>query len=240
MKYILSTIALFCFLNSISQNLTLYGRIQYYDLPKSGRLYYSLKGEPFTAKQSIQYTNSGDYSFSISIAELRQKGIRNIAFGTDSTSDPTSSESCVHRVHADEILKHSAFANSKSIRVHTDLLITYFCSASVAYRASDDGNGRFTGSYQLQFKDTTVNVQLSDMLYSSGGMFYPANAELMDQVSGNWQYDNDQKKLSIHLPTQWNQALGIALNRPRSFIFHVEEVNGQLRFISDKYTLTRL
>lgn len=240
MKYILSTIALFCFLNSISQNLTLYGRIQYYDLPKNGRLYYSLKGEHFSSSQGIAYTATGEYSFTIKLSEIRQKMITTIAFGIDSTSNPASEYSCVHRVHVDGILQYPRFQNSKSVRINTDLLINYHCEESVAFKASNDGNGDLVGSYQMQFKDTTWNIQLNDMLYSSSANLMPANAEFMNLLTGSWQYDKAQQTLSIHLYTQWNQALGIALNRPRSFIFHVEEVNGQLRFISDKYTLTRL
>lgn len=239
MKYFLSLLFACCLQPGHAQKLTLYGKILYYNLPETGLLYYSLNGEQFTRKQSITFTNSGDYSFSMGLAELRQKGIRDITFTIDTSNAPRSAEACVYKVHADEIMKHPAFVNSNAIRIHTDLAVTYFCETSVAYTASNEGNGRFTGSYLLQLKDTTVNVQLNDMLYSAGGMLNPPNSEWMDQLSGGWSYQEEQKQLNIFLPTQRNTRLGIILNVPRRFQFRVEEVNGQLRFQGDDCSLIK-
>ncbi len=239
MKFIFSIAALLLYLNNGAQTLTLYGKIDDADRNVKGRLYYSLNGERFSLKQSVPYTNFGEYSFTIKISLLKEKKVRDIIFSTDTTNDPFRFESCVHRVHADAILDHPDFANSRSIRVHTDLLTTYFCSTSVLYTAGRDGNDRFTGSYKLQFKDTTLNLKLYDELYNASADLFPANSELMDHLNGGWSYNSDQKTLSIYLNYQWNQRLGIALSKPWNLNFRVEEQNGQLSFKSDEYSLIK-
>jgi hypothetical protein len=224
-------ILLICFNNfCFAQNLVITGKVDYFQLQKTGKIYYTFPGKPFAENRFVRYNAQRNYQFSMAIAEIRKKNIQTVIFAADKTVDAGNVYACVHRIHVGEIVGDARFSGKKTISLKSDLLLTFHCIDVPADGATKRGKQQFVGTYRLTANDTTHLISLEDGLFTYRGTLQQETAGFMNGEFGSWDYDSGKNMLTLNIWLQMNDRFGPMQRKSYSYNFVVAERDGRLQF----------
>ncbi|MCE3281903.1 MAG: hypothetical protein K0Q66_640 [Chitinophagaceae bacterium] len=219
-------------------SIQLYGKLEAWNY--SPVVYYSMNGDPFTAKRSFRVDTGMNYRFDLSKSVYKKQKTGFIYFAIDTTSDSKSTYGCYHRVSVDSIYAWLKQSRKTRIEIHTDLPVGFNCEGSKWYEAEGPDAG-FVGNYSMQSKDTTYDIKLNAALYIYDGFLSPAGPTGTGTEWGSWKYFLETKTLRIFVVYRRNRDAGIILSADWTREFKVVEGTYGRKLVSnDGSVLTRL
>ncbi len=239
MKKLFALFALFIFQKNYAQNVELQGTVQYYDLQKTGKIYYAEAGKKFNTKDFIEYDENKKYKFSISIEKIKNEKINNLVFGIDTTQRTNDEHACIQKINVGEIINDTLFKKMKSIKLRNDFLLDRNCTSSVYYGAEKEET-LFIGNYQLVSKDTARSIMVKDFFYVYNSALSKFTVNYTNEEFGHWNYNKEKKLLSFNKLYDLNSKFGILVKNNYRNSFKVVEKNGDLIFKNKTVLLKKL
>lgn len=233
MKKIAFLLLLIVSSKGFSQNLELFGKVESYGLPETGKIYWTEEGKQFDPKKFIPFGKDRAFRFKIAIAEIKKLNSPVLVFATDITQETTNPNSCVQRIKVLEIVNASEFENLKNIALNTDLVLNINCEAGVYYDARMEQLEQFVGSYTLTTTDNFRTIRLGNDLKRYNGYLSKQTKDYMTTEVGSWNYDKEQKILSFYVFRQMNEQYGLMLSMHTEYHFKVKHSEGPMSFESE-------
>jgi len=239
-KYLSLILVIFATAHVYSQNLELSGQVQAYNVNGGEKVYYTQPGKKFDKKKFVLCDAKKNFNFKMSLATIRKDHIAILVFATDTTQQSDDEDACAQQINVGEIASASEFSKQKSIKLRTDLLLDWNCTASPYYDAKEEGKDKFVGNYHFESNDTIRYVEIENMFFIYHAKLSAMTKDFMTEESGSWSYDSDKKVLTFYLREQMNERFGLVISTRRQFHFNVEETPEGILFKSESGVLKKL
>ena len=239
MKKLLIVLLLIISVKSFSQNLELSGKVEWYNLKETGKIFWAEEGKKFDAQQFITYDKNKKYIFKIGIDKIKELNIKVLVFAIDSTERTNDEHACVQRINVLEIVNSSEFKNLKDIKLNTDLLLGINCDLGVYYDAKRENKDTFVGSYVFTINDTLRTIELGNVFFTYNSYLSKKTKDFMNEEFGSWDFDIDKKILTFNVHRQLNERYGLVLKKEMKFVFIVNNTSDGMTFQSGKGELIK-
>ncbi len=237
MKKLLIVLLLIISVKSFSQNLELFGKVEWHDLKETGKIFWTEEGKNYDAQQFITYDKNRNFNFKIGIDKIKNLNSSVLVFAIDTTKRTSDENACVQRINVLEIVNSSEFKNLKNIKLNTDLLLGINCQRYVYNEAKEENIIKFVGSYNLTINDTLRNIELGNIFFNSH--ITKQTKDYMNEEFGNWNFNEEKKILTFNVWRQMNKRYGLVLLKKFQFEFIVNNTSGIITFQSEKGVLTK-
>jgi hypothetical protein len=224
---------------SLAQHVELVGKVDYYSLGETGKIYYTKDGEKFDHKKFVTYDKDRNYTFKMSIREILKNKIGVLAFAADTSQKTNLPYACIQKINLGAIVSSPDFKNLKTIKLNTDLVLGLQCEESIYWDAAMEGMKRHVGSYSLTVQDTSRLIQLENVFFKYKSGIHPMTKDYMNEEQGSWNFNEEKKQLSFFIHRQVNSTYGLILRKRIRYDFIMTETPEGIAFESKAGVLTR-
>lgn len=209
-------------------HIKLSGKVISFESAEKPYVYYALIGDKFTIRNRFKMDASQKYSFDLSKTVYKNTTTGVLVFSLDSTYDMKHRFSCVHRINLGEINKYAGSKNMGSITLRSDLVMNWMCESSIMERGANEREAWIVGRFKQDVNDTTRMLELKQSGYEYTDSSNLNDKDLMNASFGNWEWNSDEKGISVFTLYRLNKQFGTMLSLGEKKEYKIGNENGKI------------
>lgn len=240
MKKLLFFLIIIIPFNLFAQDFELMGKVFFYGMQESGKIYFSIDSNNFDKKNFINYSKKDGYKFKMNISKMKLAKMKNITFSADSLETLKFGVTCTQKIEIGNIINSDEFKSNKRIKLKTDLLLNIRCESGIYEDAKRRGLTNFVGNYEFVFKDTIRKIKLNSEYFEYTSVFSKIANDYTNGEVGLWSFDSQKNILKFFIWRRVNLKYGLLIEKNEQFEFEVSVISDKLKFTSKKGELKKM
>jgi hypothetical protein len=201
---------------------------------KSAKVYYSSPAGHFSPKRFITTDSNGHYTFRISETPYKDQGSGDIQFVEDIKD---SSSGCNTHINITALNHLPAYASNRKQIAH-DLLLYYYCEATIDHGPTEAYEIKAPGIYTAKLADTLYQLTLKSSLFTFEEVItYPSGERIRHR--GSWQIREKADSIQLYYQYIFDDQLNTQLSRFRHASLQLEDKGDKYILRNKSFIYTR-